>query len=57
MTNRIKLARAAFIALAISVAVPAVSRLVAQPSTEAGYIIAYEGDEAICKQSSANNCP
>ena len=57
MTNRIKIARAAFIALAISVAVPAVSRLVAQPSTEAGYIIAYEGDEAICKQSSANNCP
>jgi hypothetical protein len=56
--NRIKIARAAFIALAVSVAVPAVSRLVAQTTTqESGYIIAYEGDSMYCKVTVSGICP
>jgi hypothetical protein len=57
MTNRIKIARAALIALAVSVAVPAVSRLVAQPTTDAGYWIAYEGDSIACKSAPSGVCP
>jgi hypothetical protein len=57
MTKRTKLARAALIALAVSVGVPAVSRLLAQPTTDAGYIIAYEGDSMYCRVTVSGICP